>query len=295
MTARGSHPPTLTTLALRALRDVLGADRAIVVAVSGGPDSQALLDVLARLRPKLQLDLRAHGVDHGLRPGAARELDRAAALADALEVPFSRTRLRVADGGNLQARAREARYAALRTVAGGALVATAHHADDRAETVLIRLLRGGGTSALGVLPARSGQLIRPLIRARRSDVLLHLERHEIGYATDPSNVDPRFLRTRVRSEVLPLLAQLDPRIVEHLGALADEVAASETEDAGPALALPRPTRDALAHLLVQAQTAPQRAAKAQILLPGGLVLSVATPHGKKEHRKSKRHKERGEG
>ena len=152
-----SHPPTLLTLATRTLSEECGLERGerILVAVSGGPDSMALLDVLARLGPKLGFDIVAHGVDHGLRPEAAAELDLAERNAAQLGVPFARTKVALKSGGNLQARARAVRYAALEEAASAhsaTLIATAHHADDRAETVLLRLLRGSGPRGLAVLP-----------------------------------------------------------------------------------------------------------------------------------------------
>lgn len=188
----------------------------------------ALLHVLARLAPKHGFSLAAHGVDHGLRAEAGAELDLAQTLSAALGVPFGRSELRVAPGGNLQARARSARYAALeaaRASAGADYIATAHHADDRAETVLLRLLRGAGPRGLAVLPARSGLRLRPLLRARRSDVLAHLVRHALTFATDSSNQDRRFQRVRVREELMPLLVELSPGIVNHLNHLADALAA----------------------------------------------------------------------
>jgi tRNA(Ile)-lysidine synthase len=225
-----SHPPTLITLVRRTLVEECGPlqGQCVLAAVSGGGDSQAMLSVLARLAPKLGYRLRAHGVDHGLRSEASAELDKAEALASQLGVPFSRTRLALARGGNLQARAREARYAALREVAAPeqALIATAHHADDRAETVLLRLLRGAGPRGLAVLAPRAQDVIRPLVRAAKRDVLLHLQRHCLDFAEDPSNKDAAFLRVRVRREALPLLEQLSPQIVQHLNALADALAGS---------------------------------------------------------------------
>ncbi|MEB2311856.1 MAG: tRNA lysidine(34) synthetase TilS [Sorangiineae bacterium] len=223
-----SHPPSLITLAERTLREECGVrpGERVLVAVSGGADSTALLAVLSRLAPRLRLELEAHGVDHGLRAEAAAELDSAAELARRLGVRFERTILRVEPGGNLQARARHERYTALeraRERCRAALIATAHHADDRAETVLLRLLRGAGPRGLAVLPARAGSRIRPLIRARRAAIEAHLGRHGLAFARDPSNQDRRFLRVRVRLDVLPLLEAASPRIVEHLCALADEL------------------------------------------------------------------------
>ena len=229
MVAARSHPPTLETLARRLLIDerLVARGDLVLVAVSGGPDSLALLHVLTRLRARLGLRLSAHGVDHGLREEASAELDIAAGLARDLEVTFGRTRCEVAPGGNLLARAREARLHALRAAArasGAQVIATAHHADDRAETVLLRLLQGSGWQGLGCLPPRSGEMIRPLLSARKRDILAHLARHQISFASDPSNQDARFLRTRVRREVMPLLEVLSPKIIEHLNALADDLA-----------------------------------------------------------------------
>jgi tRNA(Ile)-lysidine synthase len=225
-----SHPPTLLTSVRRTLREECGlAPRDhVLVAVSGGGDSLALLHALSRLGPELGLTVSAHGVDHGLRPEASAELELAARLADRCRIPFATTRVLVEPGGNLQARARAARYQALRRAAetvGAGHVATAHHADDRAETLLIRLLRGTGPRGLGVLPPRCGWLVRPMLRVRKAEVLRHLGRHGIEYATDPSNRDRRFLRVRVRLDLMPDLVALSPRIVEHLNALADQMLA----------------------------------------------------------------------
>jgi tRNA(Ile)-lysidine synthase len=189
----------------------------------------------------------------------------------------------------LQARARTARWKALVDVArahGGA-IATAHHADDRAETLVMRLLRGAGLRGLAVLPARAAApgakdvtVLRPLLRTRRTDILAHLAHHDVPYASDPSNDDPRYLRTRVRQRLLPLLAELDPQIVSHLGALADELTAEPgglAAGAGHAegtpawtSGLPRPTQTALAAL------ARSRSPNARVWLPDGLVVSVGS-------------------
>lgn len=252
----------------------------LLLALSGGGDSTALLHVLALLAKKQGFSLFAHGVDHGLRAEASAELDGAEAHCQALAVPFSRTRLALTNGGNLQARAREARRAALLSAAqalNAESIATAHHADDRAETVLLRLLRGAGPAGLAVLPPRSGLWIRPQCRARKSDISLHLSRHGLAFAEDPSNRQTRFMRTRVRFEVLPLLEQLSPQIVSHLcaladalgeGALADADLGSLTDEDGVALLLNRAQRV----LVGRARAFGQRAAR--VSLPNGRELSL---------------------
>jgi tRNA(Ile)-lysidine synthase len=233
----------------------------------------ALLDVLARLAPRVGFEVAAHGVNHGLRAEAEAELELAAAHARTLAVPFGRTSVAVEAGGNLQARARAARYAALEAAQrewGAQWLATAHHADDRAETVLLRLLRGSGPRGLAALPPRAGTRVRPLLRARRSDVLLHLMRHGVAFVEDPSNRDRRHQRVRVREELLPLLRDLSPGIVEHLNALADALVATATppelDTAG--LTLGRAQR------LLLARAVSHRQRKARIWLPGGRVLAL---------------------
>jgi len=275
--SEGSHPPALQRRTERTLREetpLRPGDR-ILVAISGGGDSMALLHVLSRLAPRLGCELRAHGVDHGLRAAASAELDLAEQLARQLGVPFERSELRLEPGGNLQARAREARYAALdaaRERAGARWVATAHHAGDRAETLLLRLLRGSSPQGLGVLPAATEHRLRPFIRSPKSAVSLHLERHGLSYANDPSNRDPRFLRTRIREELLPLLEQLTPGAARRLNLLADEC--TETK--------PVVVTDAQGHVvpLGRTQAAQIRQAHksgqpgARIWLPGGQELEL---------------------
>lgn len=277
-----SHPPTLIKTARRTLTEECGAERGdrILVATSGGPDSNGLLHVMALLAKRLGIEVVAGGIDHGLRPEAAAELDLAGRLAGELGVPFFRRRVSVAPGGNLQARAREARFVALRKLAaaqGAGSIAIAHHADDRAETVILRLLRGAGPQGLAVLPPRTGDLIRPLIRARRSDVERHLSRHEIAFSKDPSNEDRRFARVRVRLEVLPLLENLSPGIVGHLNALADQLDRDGsvpvvTDPEGNPVPLGRAQIDAIRH-------ARSRRTRAQIRLSGGWELAVEAKSG----------------
>jgi tRNA(Ile)-lysidine synthase len=267
-----SHPPALLTIVERTLREecALPKGARVLVAVSGGGDSMALLDVLCRLAGRLGLVLHAHGVDHGLRPEAGAELDLAADLARAHGVPFTCSRVTVARRGNLQSRAREARFEALWSAAEAAnaeWLATAHHADDRAETVLMRLLRGAGPGGLAVLSPRQGRMLRPLIRARKRDVVAHLERHRLPFASDPSNRDRRYLRVRVREELIPLLETLEPQVVRHLNALADQLGIGQgplvLDGAGRRVALNRAQVTAIRHAQLH------RRYSARIRLPGG--------------------------
>jgi tRNA(Ile)-lysidine synthase len=261
--ARRSHPPALLRLVEATLREdeLVAPGDVVLCACSGGPDSSALLHALARLRDRLGFAVVAHGVDHGLRAEAPAELALAERLAASLDVPFAATRVAVKPGAGVQERARRARLDALvgaATRCGAASIATGHTADDRAETLLFRLLRGAGPRGLAVLPPRAPlpipgagarpSLVRPLIRARRADVIAHVRRHALAVAEDPSNRDPRYARARLRHEVLPLLAELSPSVVDHLAELAD-VLADALPEADPLEGLGRAQRRAVARAL----------------------------------------------
>lgn len=224
-----SHPPSLLKTLETTWRKEVGvpAGSSVGLAVSGGPDSMALLHACSLLRERLELRLCALTVDHGLRPEASAETQLVVDFARQLDVEVQVLRIEVAPGSNLQARAREARYAALwgalaRRFDSGAFLATAHHKQDRAETVLLRMLRGSSLAGLAVLPPRKEGLLRPLIRVGREDIDRYLARHQVPSVRDPSNEDPRFLRVRVRRELLPLLRELGAGVEEHLNELADE-------------------------------------------------------------------------
>jgi len=203
---------------------VLRRDERVVVAVSGGPDSTALLDALARLAPPRGLALHVAHVDHGLRPESAAEAEPVGALAAARGLPFHALRVRVAPGGSLQDRARAARHAALRELAaevGASAVALGHTADDQAETVLMRALQGATPRSLRAMSPRDGMLARPLLRLWRADTAAYCAALALPVLDDPSNADPRFLRSRVRHELLPVLEEVFPAARRRLVALAE--------------------------------------------------------------------------
>ncbi len=296
-----SHPPTVLTLVARALRRhrMVTRGQRLLCAVSGGPDSMALLHALARLRPKHGYELAAAGVDHGLRAAAKEELALAAELAAAVAVPFHSLSANVGGGANLQARARRERHRALQRAAaelGADAVALGHTADDRAETWLLRLLGGAGPRGLAVLPPIAPgvegevRLCRPLLEARRADVLAHLRRHHLDVAHDPSNEDRRFLRTRVRRELLPLLEELSPQIVTHLCSLAEILA--PTDDA--LVGLGRAQRQALEEVLRDGLRGATRAVTLRI--HGGRELSLrfeeAPPSGRSPAQMGRAHRDR---
>jgi tRNA(Ile)-lysidine synthase len=203
---------------------MLRGGEAVLVAVSGGPDSVALLDVLCALGESLGLALTAAHVHHGLRPEADAEADGVQRLCEHLGVPCHVERVTVrreAPWDGLEAESRRARHAALERVArvvGAARIATGHTADDQAETVLMRLLQGAGPRGLGGIAPARGLLIRPLIETRRSAIEEYLRERGLAWAEDPSNRDPRFLRTRIRHDLLPFIAELTgASVVEALG------------------------------------------------------------------------------
>ena len=229
----------LRTIARQALCE--RGDR-VIVAVSGGPDSMALLHVLWEARERLGLALEVAGVDHGLRSAAAGELDFVEARAVALELPFTRLAVEVTRrGAGLQDAARQARLGALAALAierGARRVALGHQADDQAETVLYRMVRGTGLTGLGGIPYQREPFIRPLLDVRRAEILRYLRRRSIPFVEDPSNADLRFARARVRHRYLPMLAEENPRVAEALVALA--AAARDRGQAAPdGLALSR--------------------------------------------------------
>src|SRR5512137_2006852 len=205
-------------------RALLGAGDRLLVALSGGADSTALLGALAELRDAGELkEVLALHVDHGLRAGSARDADACAAVCARLGVELRRAKVLVAPG-NVQSAARKVRYAALRReaiLAGSTLVATGHTRDDQAETVLLRLLRGSGARGLAGIPPRRGTIVRPLIDRSRAEILAYLEDRELPHVEDPSNATPRFLRNRVRAEVLPVLRSLAPHAARALARAAD--------------------------------------------------------------------------
>jgi tRNA(Ile)-lysidine synthase len=220
-----------------ALRRLELAGREILIAVSGGVDSTVLAHALRELDQEFQLKLSIGHVNHGLR-GSESEADEAAVrdLAGELGVPVYVARvdpesLRCGRSSRerptLQEAARTLRYRALRRLAeqaAAARIATAHNADDQAETVLLRLLRGSGPDGLGGIPERSpdGRIVRPLLRVARSEIVAFARERRIAWREDSSNRQLRYARNRLRARWLPGLArEFNPRLLTAIGDLAE--------------------------------------------------------------------------
>jgi tRNA(Ile)-lysidine synthase len=183
------------------------------------------------------LRLVAAHLDHGLRPDSPEDADFCRSLCGRLEVPLHAAAADVSararrERGGLEQAARRERYAFLlrvREETGAAAIAVAHTRDDQAETFLMRLLRGAGATGLGGMRPRVGHVIRPLLGVSREEVLAHLRDRGLGWREDPTNRDLRYLRNRVRHELLPYLeARFNPALREGLartaGLLAEDAA-----------------------------------------------------------------------
>ncbi|MBW2731591.1 MAG: tRNA lysidine(34) synthetase TilS [Deltaproteobacteria bacterium] len=205
---------------------LIPASSSILVAFSGGPDSTALLDVLCTLASSRRWTLEAMHLHHGLRSASDQEAEHAILAGERMGVPVFVKHLRLEGGGNVQERAREARLHALDQRSrerGLSLVALGHTADDQAETLLMRLVRGTGATGLAGMAPRRGRFIRPLLQVRRREILAHLHQRALEVLEDPSNRDPRYLRSRARDAWIPLLEQSNPRVVEGLARLAENM------------------------------------------------------------------------
>ena len=214
-------------------------DETVVLAVSGGADSLTLLHILHGLRERLKITLHVATFDHGLRPQAIDDVLFVQRVANALGLPTHTGHGDLSKQTNgSEAVAREARYQFLAQVArkvGARRIVTAHHAGDQAETVLMHLLRGAGLQGLrgmqhtAPLPtAPDLLLVRPLLFARRADLLAYCRQHGLGYRDDPTNQDTTFTRNYVRHKVLPMLKNLNPDVESALLRLAENAAVDQT-------------------------------------------------------------------
>lgn len=200
--------------------DMIQPGDRVVCAVSGGADSMALLWAMYLLKEKLQIKLEAAHFNHHLR-GAESDRDEAfvrdfcAGYGIVLHLGSAQV---TAGKKGLEAAARDARYAFLRSLPGK--IATAHTANDNAETVLMHIVRGTGLKGLGAIAPTRDQLIRPMLSITRHEVMAFLQEEHIPYIEDSSNHSDVFLRNRLRHKVMPILEAENPRLAENLSAMA---------------------------------------------------------------------------
>lgn len=218
----------------KAIRDhhMLQRGGRVLVGVSGGADSVALLHLLLRIRNRYDLELIVGHFNHKLR-GEESDGDEefVRGLANRYQLTcltecVSSTERWTSQSGNVESWARDRRYEFFSRMSGShqtSRIALGHTMDDQAETVLMRLVRGSGTLGLAAIPhVREGLFIRPLIRIKREEILGFLTQHHIEYREDSSNKEDKFLRNKIRRELIPLLkSKYNPRIVELLSSTAD--------------------------------------------------------------------------
>ncbi len=233
--------PTVQRLIER--ENLLPPQANIVIAVSGGADSLALLHILHRLAPHFSWQLHVATLNHGLR-GRAGEEDAlfVATFAKQLALPVTVGQVDVATFAQnqhlgIEAAARTLRYRFLADVCrqvGAHLLVTGHHADDQAETILLHLLRGSGVTGLRGMALASPlpnapeiTLVRPLLGMTKSELVNYCESHQLNPHHDTSNDDTALLRNRLRHEIVPLLAQINPNIIQTIARLADIITAED--------------------------------------------------------------------
>ena len=206
----------------------------LLAAVSGGIDSMVLANVLFDLRHKLQFELAVASFDHGLRPESGSDLAFVRSWSEDHELPFfggSKDIAGLSGGKNIEDIARRERYSFLRATAakcGADAIATAHHRDDQAETVLLHLLRGSGVTGLAGMRPENDHIVRPFLCVDRNDIADYARANHIEYREDCTNSSTHYLRNKIRLDLLPVLAQYNPSIK---GQLNDTAAICRDEDA----------------------------------------------------------------
>jgi tRNA(Ile)-lysidine synthase len=211
---------------------LLNKGEGVIVAVSGGPDSVALLKILLELSPRYELCLKVAHLNHGLRGVESdREEEFVRTLSGAMGLPFTSRKVDIRRvmkefSSCLEDACRQCRYAYLeevRLAEGFRKIALGHHMDDQAETVLMRFLRGSGPEGLrGMLPVRDETYIRPMLYVSRREIIQYLERQGLKYMNDSSNREDVCLRNRIRRELIPdLRLRYNPRLPENLARTAE--------------------------------------------------------------------------
>ena len=217
--------PSRVAIAIK-LHRIFEPGERVVVAVSGGPDSLALLSILREIVPALPLHLTVAHFDHGWRAESASDRDFVASLAAKWGYDFHAARAST-ETPHTENAARTARYGFLRQTAAASnstAIALGHTQDDQVETLLLHLLRGSGSRGLGAMRRRDADLARPLLDISRRDIEAYLARLNLTPHRDATNDDPRFTRNRLRQQLLPAVDAFDPAARELLARTADILA-----------------------------------------------------------------------
>lgn len=209
----------------------------VVCALSGGADSMYLLCRLLEGAGRYGWTVRAAHLNHGLRDTARRDENFVRAWCGERGVPLAVERADVSahaagNGLSVEEAGRTLRYAFLEEEArkaGGALIATGHHAGDNAETVLMNLIRGCGLKGLCGIPERRGNIVRPMLEVSRREIEDYLSAHGVPHVEDETNADPAYTRNKVRHRLLPLLEELNPQAAAHIAAAARRLREDEEE------------------------------------------------------------------
>ena len=202
--------------------NLISPEDTVLIGVSGGPDSMALLYTLFSLMNELNFNLAVCYVDHKLRPESKDEAKFVSEVAESLKLPFTLKEINIEEfrrGRTLEESARVARYMALeeaRKENNGTRIAVAHHLDDQIETILMRIVRGTSIRGLRGIPVRNGNIIRPLLGVYREEILGFCGENNIRYVIDSSNLSTAFTRNRIRLELIPVLEQYNPKVKESL-------------------------------------------------------------------------------
>ncbi|MFO7914602.1 MAG: tRNA lysidine(34) synthetase TilS [Candidatus Krumholzibacteriales bacterium] len=219
-------------------RRLIRRGETVTAAVSGGPDSMALLTILQRLSPSMELNITAAHFNHMIRPEAAEEAGLVSRYCKELKVPLVTGSADVPAEAErsrtgMEEAARELRYSFLEDAAGrfaADSVALGHNLNDQAETVLHHIIRGSGIAGLAGIPPRRGIFIRPILCCSREEIESYVRENNIPFAVDRSNLDTGYLRNRIRNRLIPeIAASYNPSITESLARLAENL--SELTDA----------------------------------------------------------------
>ena len=204
---------------------------AVLVALSGGPDSVALLHLFVDLRDNFRFNLAAAHLDHAIRTDSAGDREFCRDLCQGLKVKFYSRKADIVNlakkkKANVEETGRQVRYDYFNSLCakyGYKKIATGHTMDDNAETVLFNLIRGSGLRGLAGISPRRGRIIRPLIDIRKSDIINWSKENKIKFRTDPTNISPKYTRNIIRNRILPEIEKINPEIVKSLSRLSKNV------------------------------------------------------------------------